>query len=77
MEPDRKRFAGFYPLRKEFTMCHFVWQGVGLEITFNSGASAFIQGEEGSELYDKLCACDTDEQVDNVINEYSVLEEDQ
>lgn len=57
-------------------MCHFVWQEFGLEITFNSGASAFIQGEEGSELYDKLCGCDTDEQVDNVINEYSVLEED-
>lgn len=57
-------------------MCHFVWQKVGIEITFNSGASAFIQGEEGSELYDKLCGCDTDEQVDNVINEYSVLEDD-
>ena len=54
-----------------------MWQKVGLETTFNSGATAFIQGEEGSELYDKLCGCDTDEQVDFLIDQYSVLEEDQ
>ena len=49
------------------------WQGIGLEITFDGGKSVFLQGEEGSTLHDELEACETGEQADALMSEYSVL----
>jgi len=49
------------------------WQGIGLEITFDGGKSVFLQGEEGSTMHDQLEACETGEQADALMSEYSVL----
>ena len=54
-------------------MTYYEWQGIGLKIVFPSGEDVFVQGEEGSALHDQLEACETDEQVEAILSEYSVL----
>ena len=52
----------------------YEWVGIGLLITdFETGRDAFLQGEEGSELYDDLEDCETEELVQLLLSEYSVL----
>jgi len=52
----------------------YEWVGIGLLITdIATGQDVFIQGEDGSELHDELEDCETDEQVQFILSEYSVL----
>ena len=52
----------------------YEWVGIGLLITdIATGQDVFIQGEDGSELHDELWGCETDEQVQVILSEYSVL----
>lgn len=51
----------------------YEWLGYGLTITAPCGKDIFLQGDEASELYDQLEACETDQQVQDILGEYGVL----
>ena len=48
----------------------YEWQGCGLLLIFPRNATLFIQGEDGAELHDQLEACETDEEVQVLLEEY-------
>ena len=50
-------------------MYDYDWNGVGLTITTPQG-TAFIQNEEGAELFDQLEALQTDEEIETFLSEY-------
>lgn len=51
-------------------MYDYDWHNYGaLTITTPAG-TCFLQGEEASELYDKLEACENQEQVDMILSAY-------
>jgi hypothetical protein len=50
-------------------MYNYDWQGIGLKIITPSG-TAFLAGEEGSELYDQLEEAQTDEEIEAILSEY-------
>jgi len=53
------------------------WVGIGLLITdIATGKDVFIHGEEGSAIHDELEGCETEEQVQFLLSEYSVLFEE-
>lgn len=45
------------------------WDGTGLTITTPAG-ECYLQGEEGSQLYDELEALETNEQVVDILSGY-------
>lgn len=45
------------------------------EIRFPDGRTVFMQGEEASEFDDKVEACETDEQITNLLMEYEHIAE--
>lgn len=45
------------------------WDGMGLTITTPAG-ECYLQGEEGSQLYDELEALETNEQVVDILSGY-------
>ena len=52
----------------------YEWVGIGLLITdFETGRDVFIQGEEGSDLHDDLEDLETEELVQLLLSDYSVL----
>jgi len=51
------------------------WLGYGLLLRFDSG-EVFLQGDEASELYDQLEECESSEQVEMLLDEYSELAEE-
>ena len=55
-------------------MADYDWCGFGLTLTFDNG-TVWLQGEEASELYDELEACETEEQQQLLLGEYSVCVE--
>jgi hypothetical protein len=66
------------PQQKGIVMSYvYEWVGIGLLITdFETGRDVFLQGEEGSDLHDDLEDCETEELVQAILSEYSVLFED-
>jgi hypothetical protein len=55
----------------------YEWVKNGLLITdIATGQDVFLQGEEGSDLHNKLEDCETEEQVQFLLSEYSVLFEE-
>jgi len=51
------------------------WCGFGLTLRFPNG-TVWLQGDEASQLYDRLEACETHSQVVNILDEYSHLAEE-
>ena len=52
----------------------YEWVGIGLLNTdFETGRDVFIQGEEGSDLHDDLEDLETEELVQLLLSDYSVL----
>jgi hypothetical protein len=56
-------------------MWDYDWLGYGLTITAPCGKDIFLQGEEASDLYDRLEAM-SPEEVQMELSEYDVLLED-
>ena len=54
-------------------MWSYEWLGYGLTITAPCGKDIFLQGDEASQLHDELEACETDEQLQDMLGEYDVL----
>jgi hypothetical protein len=50
---------------------NYDYDGIGLTITFDDGRTAYLQGDEGGDLFDVLEACKTDEQVEMILSDYS------
>ena len=57
-------------------MSGYEWLGYGIKLTLNEGRNIFLQGEEASAMHDALEGCETDEEVEALVSEYSVLCED-
>lgn len=57
-------------------MSGYEWLGYGIRLTFNGGPSAFLQGDEANALHDALEGCQTENEVEAMISEYSVLIEE-
>lgn len=57
-------------------MSGYEWLGYGIKLTFNGGPSAFLQGDEANALHDALEGCQTEDEVEAMISEYSVLIEE-
>jgi len=54
-------------------MWEYEWLGYGLTITSPCGKDFFMQGDEASELHDRLEACSTDQEVQDILCDYDVL----
>jgi hypothetical protein len=52
------------------------WVGYGLVLRFDHG-TVWLQGDEASELYDQLGECESSEQVELLLDEYSELAEEE
>lgn len=52
------------------------WLGYGLLLKFDHG-TVFLQGDEASELHDQLEACDSQEKIDLLLDQYSELAEEE
>lgn len=50
--------------------------GYGVEITFPNGKSVFMQGDDAAELVKEIDECETEEQEQLILEQYSVLVED-
>jgi hypothetical protein len=57
-------------------MWEYEWLGYGLTITAPCGKDFFMQGDEASELHDRLEACSTDQEVQDILCDYDVLLDD-
>lgn len=49
------------------------WDGYGMEIEGPNGFSVYLQGDEASDLYDALDQCETEDQQQIILDQYSVL----
>lgn len=50
--------------------------GYGCEIIFSCGKTAWLQGDEANDLVKEIDACETHEQIHNILSEYEVLIQD-
>lgn len=57
-------------------MADYDWCGFGLTLTFDKG-TVWLQGDEASELYDELEACETEEQQQLLMDDYSEFAEEE
>lgn len=48
----------------------------GCEIIFACGKTTFLQGDDASSLMDEIEKCETELQIHNILDEYSVLIEE-
>jgi hypothetical protein len=58
-------------------MWDYDWLGYGLLLRFGGGRSVFLQGEEASELYDELEACEDSETLALVMSAYEDIAEEE
>lgn len=56
-------------------MADYDWCGFGLTLTFDNG-TVWLQGDEASELYDELEACETEEDRQMIMGEYAEFAEE-
>ncbi len=51
-------------------MYGYEWDGMGVILYDDSGRSCYIQGEEGSDLFDKIDQIEDDEMIQSLLSEY-------